>query len=187
MEGPRVGVSRRDIRRVDFLIFVTVGNAIQGFDRLLKEIEVLRKTGFLEGEVLVQYGHSRFLPCGCSCVPSLARDEFPKYIAEASLVITHAGAGSIGHCIRLGKKPVVVPRRKEYREHVNDHQLELVRELDAQGRIYAAFDVSDLRSAIETALSSGTTQPFLKKQAGVHIIVENYLADLSKRIRKNTI
>jgi len=166
------------------LIFVTVGNAIQGFDRLMKEIDILRGTGFLEGEMLVQFGHSSFLPRECTCFPLVERDEFPKYVAEATLVITHAGAGSIGQCLRLGKKPVVVPRRKTYGEIVNDHQVELVRELEARGRVYAAIDVSDLRAAIEMARVCGTTQLIPGRNGGIQNIVKEYLDNLSKDIDK---
>jgi len=161
------------------LIFVTVGNSLQGFDRLMKEIDRLKDTGALHGEVVVQYGHSNFLPRGCKCVSSVSREEFKENIAKSSLVITHGGAGSIGKCLLSGKKPVVVPRRKIFGEVVNDHQLELVRELEHQGRIYAVYDIACLPDAVRGARERGVTQPPASAVTGVGVLVKNFLDRLA--------
>ncbi len=49
-------------------------------------------------------------------------EEMARRIAAADVVITHAGVGSILNCLELGKVPVVVVRRQEHGEHVDDHQ-----------------------------------------------------------------
>ena len=50
------------------------------------------------------------------------------------------GAGLIGSCLQARKRPVVFPRRVAFGEIVNDHQLDLCREMQAQGRIHLAED-----------------------------------------------
>ncbi|MBN4054814.1 hypothetical protein JYT87_03805, partial [Nitrospira defluvii] len=50
---------------------------------------------------------------------------------------------------RLGKTPIVMPRRKKYGEHINDHQVQLVQALAAEGRIIPAYEPEDLPRAIE--------------------------------------
>jgi UDP-N-acetylglucosamine transferase subunit ALG13 len=60
------------------------------------------------------------------------RSEFLKYIEESDIVITHAGIGIIGDCLNLGKIPIVIPRRSSFREHVDDHQVEIVRLLESR-------------------------------------------------------
>ncbi len=161
------------------MIFVTVGHAVQGFDRLMRAVAEMKEGGILVGEVVVQHGRSRILPRGCRTVDFLSRDEFDGHIRHASIVITHGGAGSVGKCLRAGKKPVVVPRMRMFGEIVNDHQLELVRELDAQGRIYAAFGIADLPGIVERALSEGGAQPAPAGGSAVAAVVGEFIDRLA--------
>jgi UDP-N-acetylglucosamine transferase subunit ALG13 len=159
VEALGVRLFERDLRGANFLIFVTVGNATQGFDRILEAVEKVREEGGFKEDVVVQYGHSNFIPRGCRSRSFFTREEFLKLIMDASLVITHGGAGTIGLCLKAGKKPLVVPRVKVFGEHVNDHQIELARELESQGRIYAVYDVCLLSNAVQTAMWSRAVQP----------------------------
>jgi UDP-N-acetylglucosamine transferase subunit ALG13 len=174
--------SRLPERRIwgaDLLILVTVGNGEMGFDRLMRAVEEM-KSSVLNGEdTFVQYGNSRVVPSSCRAVAFVPRDEFDQIILQASLVITHGGAGSIGKCLLTGKKPVVVPRRKEFREIVNDHQFELVRELEGQGRIYAVYDIACLPGAVREARERGATQPLASSESGVSVLVKKFLDRLS--------
>ncbi|NCN39182.1 MAG: beta-1,4-galactosyltransferase, partial [Candidatus Aenigmarchaeota archaeon] len=43
---------------------------------------------------------------------------------------------------------IVVPRLKKYDEHVNDHQIEITKELEKQGRILGVYDISELKEKI---------------------------------------
>ena len=52
---------------------------------------------------------------------------------------------------QAGKMPVVMPRRKEYGEHIDDHQSELVNALIKEKRVIAAFETHDLKDAVEEA------------------------------------
>ena len=75
--------------------------------------------------------------------------EFSRYVAEAQLLILHAGAGSVIHAIQAGKIPLVMPRRAKYGEHVDDHQLEFARALAAAGKVVLAEEPDDLIVAVE--------------------------------------
>lgn len=50
-------------------------------------------------------------------------------MAKAHLIIAHAGSGTILEALRLGKRLVVVPNG----ELMDNHQVELARELGGQG------------------------------------------------------
>jgi UDP-N-acetylglucosamine transferase subunit ALG13 len=63
------------------------------------------------------------------------RNDFLKYIEESDVVITHAGIGIIGDCLNLGKLPIVIPRRSNFYEHVDNHQVEIVRFLEDRGLV----------------------------------------------------
>jgi UDP-N-acetylglucosamine transferase subunit ALG13 len=63
----------------------------------------------------------------------LKADEFTRLIRECDVVVTHAGVGTAMHILDQGKCPVLVPRRKEKGEHVDDHQTQIARELSRRG------------------------------------------------------
>jgi beta-1,4-N-acetylglucosaminyltransferase len=135
------------------LVFVTVGNATQGFKRLLETVDRLAGEGFFKGEVvLIQSGNNPdFRPFRCKHEPFLSMEEFQARIREADLIISHAGAGTLFHVLQAGKVPVVMPRRKKYGEHVDNHQVELVKALAAEGRMIPAYEPQDLPRAITEA------------------------------------
>ena len=131
--------------------FVSVGNATQPFDRLLKAVNACLHE--LPQPVFVQYGSGTNLFAGaCEAAPFVTMQEFERLVAGAQLVIVHAGAGSIIHASRAGKIPVVMPRRHAHGELLDDHQIELARELTPSGRIVACEDGALLASAARTAL-----------------------------------
>ena len=132
------------------MIFVTVGNATQSFDRLLNAIDELAGKSAFEGEhVLIQSGNSpKFVARHCEARPFISMDEFSDLMEQASLIICHGGCGTQLHAIRLGRIPVVMPRLEKYGEHLNDHQMQLVQALAAERKIVAAYDVDGLAQAI---------------------------------------
>ena len=64
------------------------------------------------------------------------------------MIITHGGVGSIISCIKLSKKVIAVPRLKEYKEHVNDHQIQIVSEFNNSGFIKGVSHVEELEDVI---------------------------------------
>lgn len=132
-------------------IFVTVGNARQPFDRLLRGLdEALRGRDDVEG--MIQHGTSkvRIAQPRLEHRAVLARPEVDAWIARAEVLVTHAGLGSLAAAIRAGHRPIVMPRLGRLGEHVNDHQLELCEELGERGLIQVATDVRQLRRALES-------------------------------------
>ncbi len=55
------------------------------------------------------------------------------------------------HAIRAKKCPVVMPRRKQYGEHINDHQVQLVRALADEGKLIPVHSSDELESAVARA------------------------------------
>ena len=82
----------------------------------------------------------------------LGMEEFADQMNRAELVILHAGAGSVIHAIQTGKVPVIMPRRQEYGEHVNNHQLEFARALAGTGKAVIAKEPKELEAAVREAL-----------------------------------
>lgn len=131
--------------------FVTVGNATQPFRRLLDGVAAIARE--LPQPVFVQSGSTPFQAEGCEGAPFLAMGEFESHVMRSTLLITHAGAGSVITAVRAGKVPVVMPRRARFGEHVDDHQVEFARELAAAGRIVVASEAAELLPAAREALA----------------------------------
>ncbi|BCJ55169.1 glycosyl transferase [Actinoplanes sp. NBRC 14428] len=89
-------------------------------------------------------------------MPAGARREVPaaemrQAMAEADVVISHAGVGSALAAMQAGKRAIYVPRRKAYGEHVDDHQVAMARELEGR-KLVVAREVGGLTLAdLETA------------------------------------
>lgn len=134
--------------------FVTVGNALQPFERLLKA--VCECFELLEKPVVVQHGNTpvRGISNNSEIVfkDFFPRQQFRETIAKSKLIISHGGEGTIIQALAAGKPIVVMPRLKRYGEMVDDHQLELCREFDRQGRLVMAMEPEDLPGAIARAL-----------------------------------
>ena len=112
------------------MIFVTVGTHEQPFDRLLKYIDKIVGEGLIKEKIIVQKGYTNYKLQNCESYKLLGYDEMKKYIEEARVVITHGGPASFMSPLAIGKTPIVVPRKKQFNEHVNDHQLLFAREVE---------------------------------------------------------
>lgn len=78
-------------------------------------------------------------------------------------MITHGGPSSIMMALQRGKIQIVVPRQKQYEEHVNDHQVEFSRFIEEkQKNIIVVEEIDTLEEVItsyeKTAAALGQKQ-----------------------------
>jgi UDP-N-acetylglucosamine transferase subunit ALG13 len=125
-------------------LFVTVGNALVPFDRLLGWVDEALATLTEPVAGVCQHGPSRVRPRGLSAREALSRGDFDAEMAGADAVVCHAGVGTLWSAIRAGHRPLVVPRRAGRGEIVNDHQLEIVEALVREGRIVRVESAAEL-------------------------------------------
>lgn len=144
--------------------FVTVGTIPNDFSRLLTKIDELIEHGIIEGKVFVQKGYSKYLPENCEYTDFLDINEFEKQVKESNIIISHGGVGTLMTALKYGKKVIVVPRYRKFKEIKDDHQLEITRELEREGKIVALYDIDDMEKAIrkvkglgETVMETGNT------------------------------
>lgn len=126
------------------MIFVTVGTHEQQFNRLVEEIDRLKAEGIIQTDVFIQIGFSDYRPKYCEWKRFLSYDEMNNFIKRADTIVTHGGPATFMNVIANGKIPVVVPRRKKYGEHVNDHQLEFCNRIVDEG--YNLIVIDDIRN-----------------------------------------
>ena len=111
------------------MIFVTVGTHEQPFDRLIKCVDELKRDNKIKENVIIQTGYSNYEPQYCEWQKLYPYQQMLDLVKNARIVITHGGPSSFIMPLQIGKIPVVVPRQKQYDEHVNDHQLKFTKEV----------------------------------------------------------
>lgn len=131
--------------------FVSIGNGVQSFSRLLEEVK--RIAPDLPQPVIVQHGRTSFESDTIQHFAFVDSIEFQRLVAECSLFISHGGAGSVFSALKLGKKPVVIPRRHKFGEHVDDHQEIFVQELAGMGLVVKVEEMGDLLASAQQALN----------------------------------
>lgn len=131
------------------MIFVTVGTHEQQFNRLIQNIDELKKTGKIQEEVIMQTGFSTYEPKYCKGQKLYSYTEMQDFVKQARIVITHGGPSSFIMALQEGKIPIVVPRKKQFKEHVNDHQVEFCKAVEERmGTIIVVEDVETLENSI---------------------------------------
>src|SRR5262249_12079264 len=141
--GARRASSRCALRRdgVQRMIVFTIGTS-EPFDRLVSVADAVAEFG---GErVVVQGGHSRCRLKTAELVNFVAYGELLRLVAEARIVVTHAGAGSALLALGQGKRPILVPRRRRYGEAIDDHQVMFAERMAALGLAHVVADPEDL-------------------------------------------
>jgi UDP-N-acetylglucosamine transferase subunit ALG13 len=130
------------------LIFVTVGTHEQPFDRLIKEVDRLIRSGVIKEDVFVQRGIGSIVPRNCQSAEVIPHDDMMEKVAKARVVITHGGPGSIMLPLPMGKVPIVVPRQAKFNEHVDNHQVDFTRRLEREKKIIAVYEIETLEDKI---------------------------------------
>lgn len=131
------------------MIFVTVGTHEQPFDRLLMELDRLKENGTIQETVMIQSGFSTYEPKHCEWKKLIPYTEMIKNVKEARIVITHGGPASFMMALQEEKIPIVVPRRAEFNEHVNDHQADFAAAVAKRyGNIIPVLDIAELGKTI---------------------------------------
>jgi UDP-N-acetylglucosamine transferase subunit ALG13 len=141
------------------LVFLTVGTDHHPFDRVVHWLDAWLESG-AEDRVrcLVQHGASR----PSALAPSrefLTYDEMDEAIQDAAVIVSHGGPGTIMMAAEAGKVPIVVPRVRALREHVDDHQVLFAERLRAERTIALADSESKFRQFVDRALANPLARP----------------------------
>jgi beta-1,4-N-acetylglucosaminyltransferase len=147
--------------------FVTVGNATQPFDRLLRAVADI--SAELPRPIIVQRGTSTVSHPDWDSREFVGMGEFERLVNQSAILIMHAGAGSVIHAVRAEGMPIVMPRRASNLEHVDEHQLEFATALASLGYVILARDASELDSAVRLASRSRVTRAAAPTQLVEHI------------------
>jgi UDP-N-acetylglucosamine transferase subunit ALG13 len=135
------------------LLLVTVGTDHHRFDRLVRWVDDWLVAAGGAGaplRCLMQTGTSAPPSSGAAdWQPYLEFDALQAALRNAAAVVCHGGPGTILGARHLGAVPIVVPRRHQLGEHVDDHQVAFSRRLAAGGGVYLAESQADLHALLD--------------------------------------
>ena len=159
------------------MIFVTLGTNDESFERLLKALDKEIEKETIKEKVIVQAGCTKYESPNMEILDLVPQEKFEQLVSECSLLITHGGVGSILTGINKGKKVIAVPRLAKYKEHGNDHQLQIVENFSERKYILAVKDLNKLGKTIEKA-KSFKPQKFVSNTNNIINMIENYIDKL---------
>ena len=107
----------------------------------------------------------------------LDRDEFSNEMEKVDIVITHGGTGAIIGAVKRGKKVIAVPRLAKYGEHVDDHQLQLIKQFDDLNLICPCRDTKELETALDTVQRTKYNR-YKSNTLNIISSIEDYLMEI---------
>lgn len=133
--------SEAPVAELPHRILVTLGTiGPYRFDRMIDAV-LAHQRQYPEVEVLWQVGCTDRSDLPGRVVEQLNADEFNEAITWADAVVAHSGVGVCLNILDHGKVPLLMARRRDLGEHVDDHQFQILRYLTERG---LAADAAEL-------------------------------------------
>lgn len=123
------------------MILLTVGTQLP-FDRFVEIVD--HHAPKMPERIFAQVGRSRYVPQNMDWKPFIGPIEFEEKVRTCSLIVSHAGIGTIVMAQKHGKPMVLFPRLAKLDEHRNDHQLATVAALGERRGIQTAMSEDEL-------------------------------------------
>ena len=156
------------------MIFVTLGTNDKPFTRLIRAVEKAVADGVIRDRVVVQSGFTQYESSRIEIFPYIDRNQFADYMSTADLIITHGGAGTIFTALSLHKKILAAARKKDFGEHVNDHQIQLLEAFEKEGYLIYMRDLSDIAPYLEKA-KSFQVKPYIPQRDHMTGLIEDWI------------
>lgn len=120
------------------MIYVTVGTQLP-FDRLINHLDQWAADSSNE-KIIAQVGPSEIEFPHLEFFPFVSPSQSNKYFQDASLIIAHAGMGSVLTALKYHKPIIIFPRKASLGEHRNEHQMATARWLENKVSIHVAWN-----------------------------------------------
>lgn len=156
------------------MIFVTLGTQDKSFKRLLLAIQKQIDEGNINEEVIVQAGYTKFESDKMKIFDLLSMDEFNNYMEKCDLLITHGGVGSILKGLKNNKKIIAAARLEKYKEHTNDHQIQIIENFTNNGYILKLDNFEKLDIALKEA-ESFVPKKYISNRDNFIMKLKNYI------------
>jgi UDP-N-acetylglucosamine transferase subunit ALG13 len=133
------------------MILVTLGTQDKSFKRLLEAIDRQVELGNIKDKIVVQAGCTKYESKTMEIFDLIPMEKFDDLIKSCDLLITHGGVGSIITGLKNNKKVIAAARLEKYKEHTNDHQLQIIENFSNDGYILGLDNFDELDKVLEKA------------------------------------
>ena len=141
------------------MIFVSLGTQDKPFNRIIDYVISLKENlKELQSEkIIIQLGQTKLIKSENERIEKLENiiiydmlkpEKMKDIIKDSDIIITHAGVGTIMECLEMGKEIIVVPRKVENLEHVNNNQEEIAFEMEKKGFLTKVDTYEELENKI---------------------------------------
>ena len=157
------------------MIFVTLGTQKFQLNRLLKQLDKYIEQGQITDKVIAQIGYSDYLPKRYEYIDFLqgeSQEALENDFREK--LIAHSGVGSIISAINSNKPVIVYPRLAKYREHIDDHQLEIAYAFSVKNYVLCCGEEDDLLEKIEESRTHHF-EKYVSQREKIVGIIDEYL------------
>jgi beta-1,4-N-acetylglucosaminyltransferase len=174
MAGAGKSLSGNALRGRVGVIFLTVGSALP-FDRLVQMVDEAAPMLSASESVFAQIGRGQYKPRHFEYVDFLSKVEFDRAFERASLVISHAGIGTIKNALYASKPILVMPRQKVFGELVDDHQVLTAHRFEEMGHLLAFSTREEFSAKIANA-HNFSPKPRRANAEGISAAIGAFLA-----------
>lgn len=158
------------------MIFVVLGTQKFQLNRLLQKLDDYVEQGLLTDEIYAQIGNSTYKPQYYSYKEFMDKEEFDQTIARADIIIAHSGVGTIITAIHADKPIIVYPRLSKYKEHVDNHQLDIAKAFETKKYVLCCYENDDLLEIINKS-KNYQFEEYVSHQQKIVNIIKEFLED----------
>lgn len=135
-------------------LLAMVGTDYHPFQRLVRWVDTwsIEQPGV---ECLIQYG-TAMPPRHAGGTAYAEHGELGQWMDNAGILVCHAGPSTILEARRRGHRPIVVPRRAHWGEHVDDHQDRFANRLSEMGLVLTAGSEREFCALLDKAVADPT-------------------------------
>ncbi|MBA4809155.1 glycosyltransferase [Brevundimonas sp.] len=155
------------------MILLTIGTQLP-FDRLVKALDEISPS--LNRPIFGQIGKSSYRPTSFQWAERLAPKDFDEKFSAATVIVSHAGIGTILTAQKYGKPIILFPREARFGEHRNDHQLATCNQLAGRPGIGVARTPRELFLLIQSGTLVGASAEELQQKR------DAFVANLGRKI-----
>lgn len=131
-------------------IFLTVGTQLP-FDRLVEDVDCWIQQQ-PEARAFGQLSDGTYLPQHFPFCNFLGNAAYAAAVRRCSLIVSHAGMGSILTAIEAERPIIIMPRDFSLNEHRSDHQMATAAHMQQLPGVYVARNRSELHSLLDNRM-----------------------------------
>jgi len=159
------------------MILVLLGTFKIDFYRPVIAIEKAILNWDINEEIIVQAGHTAYKSDVLTIRSFIDPKELNELYEQAEIIVTHAGVGSILKGFEMNKKIIAIPRLYKFKEHVDDHQLDILEEFEKCNYLIPWHEDDQFKDLL-SKVRNFEPSPFVSNKKDLNGFLINYIENL---------